>query len=246
MPRFFLSPDEISDSTARISGDDAHHIARSLRMAEGDAVTLCDGTGMEYDARLTKIRDEECILEIVDKRAGRGESPIDVTLFMGYPKADKLELVVQKATELGALEVVPFESSRCIKKQKADRADKVTARLTRIAHEAAKQCGRSRLPSVSESISFGELLKRVPDFDTVLFCYEGAGKEASLQRILSECNESTRRVAVIVGCEGGFSEGEAEKLVGAGALAVSLGERILRCETAPIFALSAIACRFEA
>lgn len=245
MPNFFVDPSQITVGEVRIFGDDAHHIARSLRMAEGDIITVSDGKGTQYRARLTKIRDEECAAAIEDSREGYGEGPVKITLFMGYPKSDKLELIVQKATELGASAVVPFESSRCIKRPKAEKAEKSAQRLSRIAMEAAKQCSRSVVPEISRPISLSELTRRLADYDLSLFCYEGASPEHSCRRVLSEYRGTPRRVAVIVGCEGGFSAEEAELIVGAGAIPVSLGERILRCETAPDFILSLLSYHFE-
>ena len=244
MPRFFVEPEMIEAGCAKIVGDDARHIARALRMAEGDDVVICDGVGNEYDATLSKIRDELCIADISEKREGCGESPVEVTLYMGYPKSDKLEVVVQKATELGAVGIIPFESSRCIKKQKAEKAQKTTERLSRIAYEAAKQCGRSRLPLVTESVDISELPSHFSRYDAVLFCYEGADATDSLKKRFDEIKDA-KKIAVIVGSEGGFSEAEAELLVSGGALPVTLGKRILRCETAPSFILSAVSFQFE-
>ena len=245
MPNFFVDSKNITDTEARICGDDARHIARSLRMAEGDAITVCDGEGTQYGAILTRIRDDECIAEIKDSRRGFGESPVRVTLFMAYPKSDKLELIVQKTTELGVFEIVPFESSRCIKRPKIDKLDKTTARLERIAEEAAKQCGRSRIPKISQPISLGEVVGRLGEFDLSLFCYERASKSDTVKSALSAIGKSVEKIAVIVGCEGGFSTDEAEKIILGGAASVSLGERILRCETAPDFILSVLSYHFE-
>ena len=245
MPNFFVEATQINDTEVRIFGDDAHHIARSLRMAEGDAVTVSDGTGMQYLAVLKKIRDEECIARIENTRCGFGESPVEVTLFMGYPKSDKLEMIVQKATELGAYAIIPFESSRCIKRPSAEKSEKIIQRLSRIVKEAAKQCSRSKIPQISAPITLGELSGKIKDFDLALFCYECAPSENSCRKILESHHSPVRSVAVIVGCEGGFSAEEAELIITSGAKAVSLGERILRCETAPDFILSAISYHFE-
>jgi 16S rRNA (uracil1498-N3)-methyltransferase len=163
---------------------------------------------------------------------------------MAYPKGDKLETVVQKSVELGASVIVPFESSRCIKRPAADKADKIADRLSRIAEEAAKQCGRSRLPRVSKMIKFSELLTAVEGYDLTLFCYEGEGAE-SLKRVLESYARHDGRIAVIIGSEGGFSPDEAASIVGKGAKCVNLGPRILRCETAPDYCLSAISYHFE-
>ena len=144
MPRFFVTKDKIEENLIRITDADAHHIARSLRMAEGDGVTVCDGEGGEYRCTLARIRDEECIAEVVERIESASEPPMEITLCMAYPKGDKLETVIQKAVELGASRIIPFESSRCIKRPKAEKAEKQTARLARIAEEAAKQCGTDR------------------------------------------------------------------------------------------------------
>lgn len=244
MARFFITKDKIQDNLITISGNDAFHIARSLRMAVGDEVTVCDENGTEYLTRLDRIRDDECIAAIISEGAGSTESPVDITLYMAYPKGDKLETVVQKSVELGASAIVPFESSRCIKRPAADKADKITDRLSRIAEEAAKQCGRSKLPRVSKMIRFSELLPRINDYDLTLFCYEGDGAQ-SLKATLEAYGKQSGKIAVIIGSEGGFSKDEAESIIASGAKCVNLGPRILRCETAPDYCLSAISYHFE-
>ncbi len=243
MPRFFVSPSAVSHGTVTVCGKDAFHIARSLRMAVGDMIEISDGEGTEYTCRLTRIRDDECVMEITDTYKSSCESPVRITLFMALPKGDKLETVVQKSVELGAAAIVPFESERCIKKAAPDKQERHTERLLRIAHEAAKQCGRGILPRVESCISFASMLSRLGEFDLVLFCYEGDGT-TPLRRVLESC-EGVGTVAVIVGSEGGFSPAEAEKIRTKGAECVGLGPRILRCETAPDYVLSALSYRFE-
>ena len=242
MARFFVDKSAIFDDLIRIGGADAHHIARSLRMAEGDRVTVCDGEGGEYLCRLDRIRDEECECSIIESVEGGSESPARITLFMAYPKGDKLETVIQKAVELGASAIVPFESSRCIKRPKADKAEKQTQRLQRIAEEAAKQCGRARIPTVTMPYSFSEMLSEIRNSSLALLCYENEDGRSIKDALPEAAPES---IAVIVGAEGGFSPEEAEQIVSAGAVSVTLGNRILRCETAPSFALSVIAYKFE-
>ena len=243
MPRFFVDPSSVVDDTVRISGDDAFHIARSLRMAVGDELVVCDGCGFEYSCTLSRIRDQECECRILDKRSVLSESRVRATLYMAYPKGDKLETVIQKAVELGAVSIVPFESSRCVKKPKAEKADKQTERLLKIAREAAKQCGRGILPTVEQPVRFSDMLLSAAKADLVLFCYEGEGTE-SLKSVL-EKNSDVKDIAVIVGCEGGFSEDEARLCREAGFASVNLGPRILRCETAPSYVLSALSFFFE-
>lgn len=244
MARFFISSENVTESQITISGNDAFHIARSLRMAVGDEVTVCDEKGTEYLTRLTRIRDDECICEIISNKQGMTESPVDITLYMAYPKGDKLETVVQKAVELGASRIVPFESSRCIKRPSEDKADKINERLSRIAEEAAKQCGRSKLPQVSKTMRFSQLTGEIKEYDLTLFCYEGEGA-VSLKKILASYGRSDGKIAVIIGSEGGFSKEEAASIISAGAECVNLGPRILRCETAPDYCLSAISYHFE-
>lgn len=243
MPRFFTPSSGIEDDRIRIVGDDAFHIARSLRMAEGDELTVCDMHGCEHTCRLIKIRDDECVCEIISSRAGDTEPPVEITLYMAYPKGDKLETVVQKAVELGAYRIVPFESSRCVKRPSAEKAEKNTARLQRIAEEAAKQCGRSRLPVVERPVGFAAAIAAAAEAELPIFCYEGDGT-LSIKKILED-GRGAKTVSVVVGCEGGFSAAEAEAATSAGLLPANLGKRILRCETAPTYALSAVSFFFE-
>ena len=243
MPRFFVKREMIDNGKIYIKDADAHHIARSLRMAEGDFVTVSDGEGTDYNCRLTRIRDEECECEILSEEVGKTESPVEITLCMAYPKGDKLETVIQKAVELGASRILPFESSRCIKRPKAEKIDKQLSRLSRIAEEAAKQCGRARIPEVLSPVSFVEMLKLSSECELTLFCYE-AEDEFSVKNVLKS-HTRPKSCAVIVGSEGGFSKEEAELAAKSGAVTVSLGRRILRCETAPDYVLSAISYEYE-
>lgn len=242
MPRFFVSDDAKLENTIKICGDDARHIARSLRMAVGDKITVCDKSGNEYSCTLTRIRDEECLCEIESDRKSSTESPAQITLFMAYPKSDKLELIIQKAVELGASEIIPFESSRCIKRPAKDKEAAKLLRLNKIAEEAAKQSGRGVCPEVKSSLSFPEVLKKCANFDLPIFCYEGEGT-CSLKKILESCE--ARKICIVVGCEGGFSPEEAASAEAAGFKMANLGPRILRCETAPLYVLSSISYHLE-
>lgn len=244
MPRFFIDKTQIENDSLYIVGDDARHISRSLRMAVGDEITVCDTEGYEYISLLTKIRDDRCDAKITEKTISQREPKSRISLFMAYPKSDKLETIIQKAVELGACEIIPFESSRCIKKPKADKAAERGARLSRIAEEAAKQCGRAILPSVSLPISFDEAIRSAKSAELAIFCYEGGGT-VSLKTILDECKQPPKSISIIVGCEGGFSPEEAKSAEDAGLKMANLGPRILRCETAPDYCLSAISYKFE-
>ncbi len=244
MPRFFVPSENFSDGSVKITGDDAHHIARSLRMAVGDSVTVCDMQGRAHSCILTKIRDGECELKIVSTLEKNTESPVVISLYMGYPKGDKLEMIVQKAVELGACRIIPFESSRCVKRPKPEKAEKQTDRLAKIATEAAKQCGRTVLTEVLPPLQFTEALAAARDCgQKILFCYEG-DSTVSLKSALDGVRAG-EKLAVFVGPEGGFSLSEVSTAASFGAICVNLGPRILRCETAPSYVLSAISYEFE-
>ena len=246
MPRFFVKQDQINDTSIIICGEDAHHIARSLRMAVGDKLTVCDMRGNEYDCVITDFDDDFRVMaEIRAKTHSENESPIYIRLFQALPKGDKLDTIIQKAVECGVSEIIPFESERCVVRVKQDVEDRKTERRNRIAAEAAKQCGRSVLPTVNKSVSFSQMLDMASRSDTVLFCYEGDGTLA-LGNILDEWKEKMpERVSVIIGSEGGFSISETQKAVDMGMCLTGLGKRILRTETASGFVLACIACACE-
>lgn len=243
MARFFVTKDKISEDKIYIEGQDAHHIARSLRMAAGDEVVICDGEGKEYRCTLSKIRDEICECMVIENLNTSTESPVSITLCMAYPKGDKLEVVIQKAVELGADRIIPFESSRCIKRPKAEKAEKQTARLQRIAEEAAKQCGRAKIPTVTQPMSYQAMLDEATKSDISLFCYENEDGRTVKDILKSE--ERPKTISFVVGSEGGFSPEEVRLAEERGLVSVSLGNRILRCETAPSFVLSSISYEYE-
>ena len=243
MPRFFVDKSNIEENRIIINGADAHHIARSLRMAEGEEAVICDGEGSEFRCTLTRIRDDECECRIIEALSSGAESPVKITLCMAYPKGDKLETVIQKAVELGCDRIIPFESSRCIKRPKAEKAEKQTARLQRIAEEAAKQCGRARIPEVLSPISYKQMLVEANKSEFSLLCYENEDGLSIKDALKKE--KAKESISIIVGAEGGFAPEEVTLATEAGCLSVTLGNRILRCETAPLFALTAISYEFE-
>lgn len=243
MPRFFLPSSAFSEDTVTLSGDDAHHISFALRAAVGDELTVCDMKGCEHLCRITEMDGKTVTARILSSARGETESPVTIRLYQGYPKGDKLETIIQKAVELGAASVTPFESERCIKRPKADRAERIAERQNRIATEAAKQCGRSLLPTVGGVLSFEEMIREATAAELCLFCYEGDGTTPITD--ICRAHPDVREIAVIVGCEGGFSSAEAEAIRQAGGCLTGLGRRILRCETAPLFALSVLSALYE-
>lgn len=228
--RYFAS--EFTETTAALTGPDAHHLGRVMRAKAGDEVILCDGAGFDYTAAVTAVAPDRVEFRLLEKRPTAAEPAVEVTLFAGYPKQDKLEFIVQKAVELGAARVVPFFSRFCVAAPKKE--DQKNLRYARIAAEAAKQAGRGLIPAVELPLDIKDLPARFDQFDLVLFFYEGGGQ--SLRTLVKD----QKRIALITGAEGGFSPEEAEKLIAAGAVPVGLGPRILRCETAPVAGLAAV------
>ena len=234
--RYFAS--QIQGDTALLLGEEAAHVARVLRCKPGEELLLFDGSGSEYDAEIVEITPQQVRLAIRARRAATTEPGVAVTLYVGLPKGDKLELIVQKATELGAARVVPFESRFCVAKMKNEAAK--LERWARIAKEAAKQSGRAQVPEVLPALAFDAMCRQAATADVALFCYERGGDALAPGSALHTRLATAKTVAIITGAEGGFDEQEAAQAVAAGCTQVGLGPRILRCETAPLAALAAV------
>ncbi len=224
--------------------DDCFHIARSLRMAIGEHLKLSDGE-CQYIACLTSIRDDRCEAVVEEVLGKHGEAPYSVTVYQALPKGDKLETVIQKSTELGAVAIIPFVSEYCTARPKDEKnEERKTERRRAIAREAAKQCGRTSVPHVWPTVSFDGMLSEIKKADAALFACE-LEKSRTLRSVLEETSLKEKSIALIVGSEGGFSEAEAESIRQAGAISVTLGERILRAESASLYVLSALSCYLE-
>lgn len=235
MPRFFREFDRppAVGETVYIEGQDGAHIRRSLRMAPGAELLLCDGRGREYTAAIDGFEGDTVRLTVTGIAENRTEPSVRVTLYQGLPKGDKLEWIIQKAVELGAAEIVPVVTARSIAKP-GERAAQKQGRHQKIAAEAAGQCGRGRIPAVLLPIPFSEALRRIRQEPTIV-CYEAGGRP--LRELVSP---GQRELSLFIGPEGGFSPQEVEALSDAGAAVATLGRRILRCETAPIAAMTAV------
>ncbi len=243
MPRFFVSSENIEQSSVCITGDDAWHIARSLRMAVGESITVCDMEGNVYECALIKITDDLVTARIDKSYAAETESPVRVTLYQALPKGDKMDFIVQKSVEEGVYAIVPFFSERCVSRPDAKSLEKKCARWQRIALEAAKQCGRGIIPKICKPLDFSQMLAEAAKASLGCFCYEGEGTE-SIKSILSNARDVSD-ISLIVGSEGGFSPKEAAAAGDSGLCMTALGSRILRAESAPGFALACISYQFE-
>ena len=239
MNRFFINDDisTVSDESFLITGANLKHIRLSLRLKTGESVVLCDGNGTEYVCVLDKITDDTAVARVVDCMRSGAESACRTSLFFALPKGDKTELIIEKAVELGVYELCPFISARCISRPDAKSLEKKTARWQAIAESAAKQSGRGIIPKVNPTVSYNQALAAAKDFDACLFFYENAEGKTIEKR-----HTEYGRVALFTGAEGGFSE---EEVASAASMenceVLTLGKRILRCETAPLAALSVLA-----
>ncbi len=238
MPRFFV-PD-LSGDVLTLSGEDGRHAAKSLRCRVGEELELCDGRGAECLCAVAAVEGDTLTLRVVERRPSRGELPCRVSLYQALPKGDKLELIVQKAVELGAAEIVPVLTQRCVSRPDSRAVEKKRERLQKIALEAAKQSGRGVVPQVAPLLDFPAALAEMARAACPLFFYEGGGEP--LGKALSARPGS---IALMVGPEGGFDPAEAQAARNAGLRVCTLGPRILRCETAPLYALSAIGYVYE-
>ncbi len=234
MPRFFTG--DVNDGTAVITGEDARHIALALRMRIGEMVTVCDSNGNDYQCRIEEIHPEQVRLRVQALEPSKGEPQIKITLYQAMPKADKLETIIQKAVELGVHRIVPVLSNRCISRPNEKAMQKKLARYQKIALEAAKQCGRGRVPEVEPLIDYKSAVRRMKEDGMAILFYENA--QDSLKQTLASKLE--QNVSILIGSEGGFEPSEADYALEQGLLSLSLGSRILRCETAPLAAITAI------
>ncbi len=207
-------------------------MAKSLRLSVGDEIILCDGKGWDYQGEIREL-GEEVAIEILSKRESKSEPLGRVTLFQALPKGDKMEWIIQKSVELGVCEIVPILTSRCISRPDAKSMNKKLERYNKIALEAAKQSGRGIVPQVSPLLTLKQAVERLPA-QSIVF-YENGGR-----RLKELVDERSLELGVFVGSEGGFSMEEIELLGQHGVSPATLGQRILRCETAPLCGLSVI------
>ena len=236
MPRFFVSPETLTGTTAVLEGEQAAH-AKVLRLSRGDSVTLCDGHGLDACCTITDYSAGQVFLDIDRIEPSCSEPKLLCSVYMGFPKADKFEHVVQKATELGAYEIVVFPCTRSISRPDAKSLAKKLERWQKIAASAAEQSGRGRIPQVLALNSFDEAVKRASQAEFAAFFYENE-RTCSLRAAVEE--RSFASAAIMTGPEGGLTEQEVRLAQDAGMTVCSLGPRILRCETAPLCALSAL------
>lgn len=239
MPRFFIAGTNKVGGVAVITGADAEHI-RVLRMKVGERLVICDGNGREYDCRLTKLSDGAAEAEVLSEGLSPAEPSLRCVVLAAFPKGDKSEFIVQKCTENGASEIVFFPSKRCVARPEIRSMDKKLQRWQRIAEEAAKQSGRGVIPEVRAVSEYAAALDIVMKQELRLFLYE-AGERVPICEAVRQMPEA-KSCAIVTGPEGGFEEYEVDMARALGIPVCSMGPRILRCETAPLVALTAVLC----
>ena len=235
MPRFFMAGTNIKGGMAIMTGRDAEHV-HVLRLRPGEDMIICDGQGTDYKCRLVKADKEQVEAEVVEVVRCPAEPTVKVTVLCGLPKGDRTDYIIQKCVEAGASEIMFFQSDRCV--AKPDKPEKKLERWQRIAEEAAKQSGRGIIPQVSWAGEYADALNVADQKELGLFMYETGEREA-LNAVL-EANSDVKTAAIVTGPEGGFAPFEADLARIVGLHICSMGERILRCETAPVVAVSAL------
>ncbi|WP_312645008.1 16S rRNA (uracil(1498)-N(3))-methyltransferase [Hydrogenoanaerobacterium sp.] len=234
MPRFFV--EHANGDKITITGDDAAHISRVLRMGVGDDLIVCENsTDIEYFCKIADISASAVTLSVDRSQHSAAEPDVKVHLYQALPKSDKMELIIQKAVELGVCEITPMLTRRCVSRPDAKSLAKKRERWQKIAYEAAKQSGRGRIPVVHPVVEYKDAVQQMGKVPLSILFYELGGNK--LKELLQSCPS---QVSIAVGAEGGFDEEEVACAVEQGIRTATLGKRILRCETAPLCALSAI------
>lgn len=248
MPRFFVEPKFIQEKKISVRSGEARHIINVLRLGPGDMINVFDGTGKEYVVLIERTSVSKVEGRIIEEKIIGTEILVEITLFQGVPKAKKMDLIVEKCTELGVNKIVPIITARTVPEvENGDSSDSLKVRLSRwekIAKEASKQSGRVKIPEIGNFISFQDAFNE--KFDLSLILWESE-REQNIKEILNRCQVSTYpyRVSIFIGPEGGFTREEIGQARHRGAIPVSLGPRILRTETAGMIAVALVLYEFE-
>ena len=251
MPKFFVENNQIKNDTIYIKDKDVNHIKKVLRKNIEDEITICNkNTKQDYLCKITNIEENEITCKILKELETNVESNIEVSIFQGLPKADKMELIIQKSVELGVHDITPIEMKRCVVKLKEKDKTKKIERWQKISEVAAKQCGRNYIPKINNIENLKEISEKIKDYDAVLVAYEEE-KENTLKnelKLLKKDNQENNKkikIAIVIGPEGGIDKEEINALEKNGAKIITLGKRILRTETVALNVLSIIMYELE-
>ncbi len=238
MYRFYVDNSSIEENVIHVTGGDVNHIKNVLRMKLGEKLVICNGQGQEFYCIITKICDSKITVEIQEKKESESELKAKIYLFQGLPKKDKMELIIQKAVELGAFEVIPVMMKRTIVKlEDKKKEQKKLERWQSISEGAAKQSMRGIIPTVSEVMTYQQAINKAKELDIALLPYECATGISRTKELIDICKEK-KSIGIFIGPEGGFEVDEVEVAKAAGIEAITLGKRILRTETAGLTILS--------
>ena len=242
MYKFFVEDNQINNDKIVINNDDYNHIANVLRMKKGDTILITNKNSKEtFNCEIEEVKSNEIVCNILNKENKNVELNVNIDLFQGLPKADKMEYIIQKCVELGVHKIVPVNMKYCVAKIKDE--EKKNIRWNKISEVAAKQCKRNIIPQIDKSINMNALYSEIKNYDLAIVAYENEDN-ITLKTVLKG-NTKIKNIAVIIGPEGGISLDEIEELKENGAKIVSLGNRILRTETAPITILSMLVYEYE-
>lgn len=243
MHKFFVPAENFTDGEAVITGDDVKHIYKVLRLSKGDKVSINNLKGQEFIGEIIDADKDKVIVGLLKLQETNSESGIDIHLYQGMPKAAKMDGIVQKGTELGINKIIPLWTKRVIIRREEASPNKIE-RWKKIALEACKQCKRSRIPLIEEGIDLSELKHRLKDYDLIIVPYENS-EEYGIKAVKDKNKDKEiKKIAIIIGPEGGFEEDEIDKLKALGGEIITLGSRILRTETAGIITSAIIQYEF--
>lgn len=246
MQKFFVEENQIENDKINIIGEDVKHISSVLRMQKGEQILIGSKETLEtYLTEIEQIEKEKVVAKIIEKHDTQTESNVEIDLYQGLPKADKMELIIQKTTEIGISKVIPVDMVRCIVKLDEKDAKKKIERWQKVAEGAAKQSKRSKIPEIKNKIKIKDLENIISQYDAFIVAYEEEN-EITLKQELKKLREQEKyKIGILVGPEGGITKEEIEKLTSYNAKVVTLGKRILRTETAPIVLTSNIIYELE-
>jgi len=244
MYHFFAKHENIFDNYILIDGEDVNHMKNVLRMNENDKILISSGDNIDYHCYISKIESDRIIanIELIDEEGK--ELPSKIYLFQGLPKADKMELIIQKAVELGAFEIIPVAMKRCVVKLDKKKEDTKLKRWNGISESAAKQSKRSIIPNVSNVMTYKEAIEYAKKLDIILLPYECAEGMSETKRIISSIDPG-QSIGIFIGPEGGFDMSELDIAMNSGFKVITLGKRILRTETAGLMVLSVLMFELE-
>ena len=248
MPKFFVTSNEIENDKIKIKGTDVNHIKNVLRAKIEDKIDICNTDEMkDYECKIEELTNDCVTCKIISEKQNASESNVEITIFQGLPKADKMELIIQKSVELGVNKIIPVDMKRCVVKLKDKDQIKKVERWQKISEVASKQCGRGIIPKIGQVMKIKEILNSIEEYDAVLVAYEK--EENNYLKIeidkLKNVEKDKKKIAIVIGPEGGLEEEEVKQLQENGAKVITLGKRILRTETVALNMISILMYELE-